>query len=77
MSDDDIRAAQETLARFFTDRSREEQMQLLAALERAGAAIYRSLASDETDAALRAELLRAAEREEENAVVLEATTGAA
>lgn len=75
MSDDDIRTAQETLGRFFTDRSREEQMRLLAALERAGAAIYRSLAEDEPDASLRAELLRAAEREEENAVVLEQTTG--
>lgn len=74
MSTDDIRTAQETLARFFADRSREEQMQLLAALERAGAAIYRSLAQDEPDASLRAELLKAAEREEENAVVLEKTT---
>lgn len=74
MSDDDIRVAQETLARFFADRSREEQMKLLAALERAGAAIYRSLAENEADAVLRAELLRAAEREEENAVVLDETT---
>lgn len=74
MSDNDIRVAQETLARFFTDRSRAEQMQLLAALERAGAAVYRALAADEPDAALRAELLKAAEREEQNAVVLEKNT---
>jgi len=77
VSDDDIRTAQETLARFFTDRSREQQMRLLAALERAGAAIYRSLATDEADASLRAELLRAADREEENALLLEQTTGSA
>lgn len=71
MRADDIQAAQETLARFFTDRSRDEQMQLLAALERAGAAIYRSLAAGEQDPSLQTELLRAAEREEENAAVLE------
>lgn len=71
MSADDVQAAQETLARFFTDRSREEQMQLLAALERAGAAVYRALAANESDTSLRAELLKAAEREEQNAEVLE------
>ena len=46
-------------------------MQLLAALERSGAAVYRSLADDEPDPSAREELLLAAAREEENAALLE------
>ena len=49
-------------------------MQLLAALERAGAAIYRSLADDEADPSAREGLLLAAGREEENAAFLEEAT---
>jgi hypothetical protein len=51
--------------------SRAEQMALLAALERAGAAVYRALAAEEPDATRAGELLAAAAREEQNAEVLE------
>lgn len=72
MDKQEIDAAVAQLAGLFQGRAREEQMALLAALERAGAAVYRALAADEPDAALRDELLAAAGREEENAGVLEA-----
>jgi hypothetical protein len=68
----ELDAAVGQLAALFQGKSRAEQMALLARLERAGAAVYRSLAGDEPDAAARAALLAAAEREEENAEVLEA-----
>jgi uncharacterized protein (TIGR00369 family) len=55
----------------FAGKSPAEQKALLAQLERGGAAVYRSLAAQETDEARKADLLRAAEREEENAEVLE------
>ena len=48
-----------------------EQKALLASLERGGAALYRALAAQERDAGTREALLAAAEREEENARVLE------
>lgn len=66
-----IDAAVQQMAALFAGRSREEQKALLAALERAGAAVYRSLAADEPDTSIRDGLLAAAEREEENAAVLE------
>jgi hypothetical protein len=72
MDKQEIDAAVAQLAGLFQNRTRAEQMALLAALERAGAGVYRALAADETDAALRAELLAAAGREDENASVLEA-----
>lgn len=62
----------QTMAELFAGRSREEQKRLLAALERAGAAVYRALAQDEADASAREALLAAALREEENASALEA-----
>ena len=61
----------QTMAALFQGRSREESKQLLAALERAGAAVYRSLAADEEDDSEREGLLLAADREEENAAFLE------
>ena len=45
--------------------------ELLAALERSGAAVYHGLAEDESDPDAKAALLRAAEKEGENAEVLE------
>lgn len=62
---------QETMAALFAGKSTAEQQTLLATLERAGAALYRAWASDETDARAQQSLLAAAEREEENARVLE------
>ena len=55
----------------FQGKSSDEQKALLATLERSGAALYRVLAANETDAASREALLQAAEREEENARTLE------
>lgn len=63
------------LAALFTGKSTDEQKALLASLERSGAAVYRALAERETDAAAKAALLAAAEREEENAVVLDEQLG--
>ncbi len=64
-------STQETLAGLFEGLSAGEQKALLARLERAGAALYRAFAAQESDPAKREELLAAAEREEENALVLE------
>ena len=65
------RTEQETLAEMFADKPRDQQKELLARLERAGAATYRALADGEHDAAAKEALLAAALREEENAEVLE------
>ena len=70
---DSIESAVQTMAGLFAGRSREEQKRLLAALERAGAAVYRSLAESEDDASVREGLLSAAAREEENAAFLQGT----
>lgn len=59
------------MGKLFQERTPAEQKALLAALERSGAAVYRALAANEPDAALAKELLAAAEREEQNAAVLE------
>lgn len=59
------------LGALFAGKPLDEQQRLLATLEHAGAATYRSLAARVDDPAVRAELERAAEREEENARVLE------
>ena len=64
-------AEQDVLASLFAGKTLDEQKALLAQLERAGAALYRTFASDESDAVARAALLAAARREEENAEVLE------
>jgi len=68
----EIDAAVASLAGLFQGRPAADQRALLAALERAGAAVYRALAEQEPDEAAKAELLAAAEREEQNARVLEA-----
>ena len=62
---------QEVLARLFQGKSLAEQKVLLAQLERAGAGLYRTFAEQEPDDDRKKELLRAAEREEENARTLE------
>jgi hypothetical protein len=72
MSDTTIAEAVQQLAKLFEGRTLDEQRALLAALERAGAGVYRAMAADEKDDALAVELLQAAEREEQNAQVLEA-----
>ena len=59
------------LTAMFAQKPLDEQQRLLATLERAGAATYRSLAERTADPAVRAELEAAAKREEENALVLE------
>jgi hypothetical protein len=62
---------EEILASLFAGKSVPEQKTLLARLERAGANLYRAWAATETDAKTKAALLAAAEREEQNARVLE------
>ncbi len=62
---------QEAIAAFFHGKSLAEQKELLAQLEHGGAAVYRMIAAQEPDEARKRELLRAAEREEENARTLE------
>ena len=72
MADPDfIQPSMQQMAGLFEGLSREETKQLLAALERSGAAVYNSLAEDEPDADAKAALLSAAGREIENAEVLE------
>ena len=71
MDRQEIDAAVRSLAGLFQDKSPQDQRALLAALERAGAGVYRALASEEEDAAKRDELLAAAGREEQNAELLE------
>jgi len=66
-----IENALRQLAGLFEGLSLEEQKQLLAALERAGAAVYHSLAESESDPDAKAALLKAAKKEIENAEVLE------
>lgn len=68
---DFIQTSMQQMAGLFEGLSREETKQLLAALERSGAAVYNSLAEDEEDANAKAALLSAASREIENAEVLE------
>jgi 1,4-dihydroxy-2-naphthoyl-CoA hydrolase len=65
----------EAMASLFAGKSSAEQEELLEMLERAGAGLYRQLAAAEGDPAVRAELLRAAEREEENAAALSRILG--
>jgi uncharacterized protein (TIGR00369 family) len=60
----------EVMASLFAGKSIAEQEELLEMLERAGAGLYRQLAAGESDPAVRGELLRAAEREDENAEAL-------
>jgi uncharacterized protein (TIGR00369 family) len=61
----------EIMAGLFAGKSAVEQQQLLGSLERAGGALYRSLAEQATDPKAKDALIRAAEREDENAAALE------
>ncbi|HEY8514790.1 MAG TPA: hypothetical protein VIS07_04655 [Candidatus Binatia bacterium] len=65
----------DALAALFAGKPPREQQALLATLERSGAALYRALAAEAKDPSVRAELERAAEREEENARTLERLLG--
>ncbi len=62
---------QQLLTSLFQGKSLAEQKALLAELERAGAGLYRTFAEQEPDPERKKELLRAAEKEEENARTLE------
>ena len=62
---------EQVLAALFAGKSIAEQKEILARLERGGGAMYRQFAELEADAAIRADLLAAADREEENAAFLE------
>jgi uncharacterized protein (TIGR00369 family) len=65
------KSEQEVLTALFAGKTLDEQKALLAQLERAGAGLYRVFASQEPDEARKAELLKAAEKEVENAETLE------
>ena len=71
MDQADIDSAVAKMGALFDGLSPEDSKQLLAALERTGAAVYRTFAESETDPAVREGLLSAASREEENASFLE------
>jgi uncharacterized protein (TIGR00369 family) len=62
---------EQLLPELFGGKSLAEQKELLAQLERSGAALYRAFAAQETDEAKKAALLAAADKEVENAVTLE------
>jgi uncharacterized protein (TIGR00369 family) len=62
---------QETMVKLFEGKSLVEQKALMALLERGGASLYRSWASQETSQEKQEALLASALREEENALVLE------
>jgi uncharacterized protein (TIGR00369 family) len=62
---------QQLLASVFQGKPMSEQKALLSQLERAGATLYRTFAAQESDEERKKELLRAAEKEEENARTLE------
>ena len=65
------KSPQELLPMLFAGKSLAEQKALLAQLERTGAALYRAFAAQETNEEHKKALLRAAEKEEENAVTLD------
>jgi uncharacterized protein (TIGR00369 family) len=67
--------AMELLASLFAGRTDAEGKALLETLERSGAALYRRWADSETDPAAREELLRGAEREDQNAETLRKLLG--
>jgi len=71
MTTSTIETAVQQMAKLFEGLTPTEQRALLAALERAGATVYRRLAAEESDEILAVELLSAAAREEENANLLE------
>jgi uncharacterized protein (TIGR00369 family) len=65
------RPPQQAIAALFDGKTLAERKALLAELERGGAAIYRAMAAEEPDEAVRAALSAAADREVENAELLE------
>jgi uncharacterized protein (TIGR00369 family) len=62
---------EQLMASLFAGKSPEAQKELLAKLERGGAAVYRALAAAESDDEIRKELLGCADRQDENAEKLE------
>jgi len=66
-----VKEPMQLIMSLFQGKTLPEQKALLAQLERGGAAMYRTWAAQEKDEAHKAELLAAAEREEENARTLE------
>ena len=62
---------EQLLPELFAGKTLAEQKAILAQLERSGAALYRAFAAQEPDEAKKAELLKAADKEVENAVTLE------
>ena len=62
---------QQLIGSLFDGLELPERKGLLAQLERGGGAIYRAMAADESDAGVKAALLAAAAREDENAELLE------
>lgn len=62
---------EQILAELFAGKNLAEQKALLAQLERAGAGLYETFAAQEADPARKEALLNAAQREIDNAVVLE------
>ncbi|MCH8815516.1 MAG: PaaI family thioesterase [Chloroflexi bacterium] len=62
---------EQLIASLFGGKSREDQKELLAKLERGGAAVYRALAAGESDDGVKKELLECADREDDNAKMLE------
>ena len=67
---------EELLTSVFAGKSMDEQKALLSKLERAGGALYRVFAAAESDEAIKKELLACAEREDDNAKMLEDRPGA-
>ena len=65
----------EILAGLFAGKTDAEGKALLETLERSGAALYRRWADAEQDPAAREELLRGAEREDQNAETLRKLLG--
>ncbi len=63
--------AEKALAGVFADGDVASHQAILARLERSGGALYRGWAKNETDPDVRARLLEAADREDQNAAVLE------
>jgi hypothetical protein len=66
-----IESARVAMAALFARKSTRAQMELRTALERGGAALYRSFASSEPDAERRRSLVESAAREEADAQALE------
>ncbi len=64
----------EQMADLFAGREPAEQMEVLALLERSGGGLYRAWADAETDPRRAAELRAAADREDQNAALLESIT---